>query len=97
MYSNLYAYCTYYAYEIYISRLHLIWSEDAVNADTTLVHRDRGKPKEVYDVSENEQFYPEAQKALHTCPSSQHCHAESFPNSKRGSPGCDCHLPPECV
>ncbi len=35
------AYCTYFAYEIYIAQLHLIWSEDAVNTDTTPVQRDR--------------------------------------------------------
>jgi hypothetical protein len=29
--------------------------------------------------TENEQFYLEAQKALHICPSLQHCHAKSFP------------------
>ena len=36
--------------------------------------------------TENEQFYLEAQKALHICPSLQHCHAESFPTSKHGNP-----------
>jgi hypothetical protein len=44
--------------------------------------------------TENEQFYLEAQKALHICPSLQHCHAESFPISSSalppsaGSSGC---------
>ena len=36
--------------------------------------------------TENEQFYLEAQKALHICPSLQHYHAESFPISSSALP-----------
>ncbi len=40
-----FAYCIYFAYEIYIAQLHLIWLEDLLSSGTG------GKPKEVYDVS----------------------------------------------
>ncbi len=85
---HIFAYCTYFAYDTYIVQVHLIWSEDAVNTDTTSVQRDRRQKKRkrctMYHGihTKNEQFYLEAQKALHTCPSLQHCHAESFPISK---------------
>jgi hypothetical protein len=37
IYLYCFAYCTYFAYEIYIAQLHLIWSarEDAVNRGKT--------------------------------------------------------------
>ncbi len=38
---HVFAYCTYFAYDIYIAQVHLIWSEDAMNTDTTPVQRDR--------------------------------------------------------
>jgi hypothetical protein len=41
IYLYCFAYCTYFAYEIYIAQLYLNWLEDAVNTDTTPVQRDR--------------------------------------------------------
>ncbi len=38
---HIFAYCTYFAYDTYIVQVHLIWSEDAVNTDTTPVQKDR--------------------------------------------------------
>ncbi len=40
IYLYCFAFCTYFAYEIYITQLHLIWLED-VNTDTTPVQLDR--------------------------------------------------------
>ncbi len=40
---HIFAYCTYFAYDTYIVQVHLIWSEDAVNTNTTPVQRDRGQ------------------------------------------------------
>jgi hypothetical protein len=42
---HIFAYCTYFAYDTYIVQVHLIWSEDAVNTDTTSVQRDRRQAK----------------------------------------------------
>ena len=41
IYLHGFAYCTYFAYAVCIAQLHLFWSEDAMNTDTTSVQRDR--------------------------------------------------------
>ena len=38
---HIFAYHTYFACDAYIVQVHLIWSKDAVNTDTTPVQRDR--------------------------------------------------------